>query len=86
MRLLADAFLILPQHVRFADQPMLMRFVELEALAVAQQAGAADQGDIVEPDDVEAPAVEKFGELPRMRHRAAELVGEQAATICRAAT
>ena len=36
MAVLADALLVLPQHVRFADQPMLMRLVKLEALSVTQ--------------------------------------------------
>ena len=66
MAVLAEALPILPQHMRFTDEPMLMRLVELEALAVAQQSGTADQRDIVEPDDVEPAVVEKVGELLRM--------------------
>ena len=77
MTAIAGSFIVLPQHMGLTDQPMLMRLIELEALAVTQEARTADQRNVVEPDDVEAAAVEKIGEFPRMSHRAAELMSKQ---------
>ena len=53
LRLLARLPVVLPEHVHRADEPVLVRRVELHAAAKLEHAGTADQRDVVEVDDVE---------------------------------
>ncbi len=77
MLLVAKLTIVPPEHVRGADQPMLVRLIDRDAPPVGQQAWSADQRDIVEPGHVESALVHELLDPRAMHYRPAELMGQQ---------
>jgi len=73
-RLQAGLLLELEKDVGRADEPVLVHGVELDAAPVAEDHRAADQGDVVEVDHVEALRVQDLPGLPALEERKAGLL------------
>ncbi len=54
---IAQLAVVAPEHMGRADQPMLVRLVDLQARAQRQHARPAHQRDVVVPDDVVMPVL-----------------------------
>ena len=72
----AGLAVVSPEDVGGADQPVLVRGVELERVAVAEDAGPADQRHVVEVHHVDVASQQPL-DRAAMDHRPSELVGEQ---------
>ena len=64
VRLDARLAVVAEEHVHRADEPVLVRRVQLHPFPVAQDACPAGERDVVEVDDVEALRSEDLVELP----------------------
>ncbi len=76
----ADALVVLPQHMHRANQPMFVRGVELDVIAVVRlqpQHARAEQRDIVIVNDVELLAVEDLENLAGLRPWVSRLLRDQ---------
>ncbi len=72
----AELAAVPPQHVRRTDEPVLVRGVELDCVAQPEDAGPADQRDVVEMDHVEV-ALEHPAQCRLAQQRPAGRVGEE---------
>ena len=69
--------LVSPQHVAGAHQPVLVRHVQLDRIAVLEHAGPAYQRDIVMVDDVEVALLEDRANAFPVDDRTAGLLGRE---------
>ncbi len=61
----------------WADQPVFVGLIDLDTLAVGQEAGTSDQRDVVEPGDVEIAVVQDPLDPRPMHDWPAQLMGQQ---------
>src|SRR5262249_52809750 len=78
MPLVAQLAVVSPQDVRWTDEPVLVRFVDLEAVAPGEESRSADKRHVVIPHHVEGAGPQDLREAGSVDHRAPELVHEQA--------
>ncbi len=65
-----------PQDVVLADEPVVVDREQFDALSQGEDSGAADERDVVEMDDVEAPGEDRF-DRRMLDDRPSRLVGEK---------
>src|SRR5688572_161839 len=59
LTLITQLAVVAPQHVRWTDEPVLVRHVQLRGVpAVRKDSGSADQRCVVKVDDVEAAVIQ----------------------------